>query len=318
VPDSAHHATFGTPVTLVTGESGPMGIAVMPGKIFWTLNSGPTVRTASRTADGGASSASTFNTFLAPSPPATDLVADFANLYALTGPLFNASGGCQTVQVVSTLGGGMSFCEAISSSAVVRVAIDSANVYLSGSSVAGGSPKPAIVYIGKPGINEGPAQWSTYGNVNTPVLAMASDGGTLYYALTNRIFAQPITGGSPVPFAVASANISDLAVDGKQLYWLTTDGGVYAASKALPDGGMATPMLLAMGQSGPIRMALDSSNVYWTNQGDGTVCAAGKEGQFYEQVANNLQSPYGIAVDKTNVYWSDSVGGTIMTAAINP
>jgi hypothetical protein len=309
---------FGTPVPLVTAEDGPMGIVLAPGKIFWTVSGSAVVRAASRTADGGAGVASTFTALATPTPAATDLVGDDAgHLYALVGPLY-AQNGCQTVQVVSALApGGTSFCEAISSQPVVRVAVDSVNVYLSAYAVVGTTNAPTIVYIPKPGTNEPPSMWASYANESSRVEAMASDGGTLYFAVTNRIYAQPIAGGSAVLFAKATADVNDLGVDGQQVYWLTADGGVYAASKATPgDGGSATPIPLATGQGGPIRLALDTANIYWTNEGDGTIGAAGKQGQFYEQIAHDQGAPYGIAVDQSGVYWTATNDGTIMMAPL--
>ena len=307
---------FGPPVAVVSGENDPTGLTVTPGAIFWALKTRSVVRSAPRGTDGGASAAaSDFASFINPSPGATDLVGDSTNLYALVGPLFNAN-GCQTVQVTSSVTpGGMGFCEAISSSAVVRVAIDSANVYLSGSIIVGPSPAPAIVYTAKPGIGVTPPGWSNFGSLASAPEAMASDGATLYYSLGSQIFGQPTVSGSAFLFARSSTSVTDLAVDGNQVYWITAGGGVYAASKTLPgDGGTASPVPLASGQNGPMRLAQDSANVYWTNQGDGSIAMAGKDGQGSTQVAMDQAMPYGIAVDRLGVYWSNTGDGSIMMA----
>ena len=79
-------------------------------------------------------------------------------------------------------------------------------------------------------------------------------------------------------------------------------------------GGSAT--LLAVAQSGPMAVAVDGTNVYWTNNTGGTVmkCAVGGCSSA-TTLASGQSGPAGIAVDSTSVYWANETGGTIMKVA---
>jgi hypothetical protein len=82
-------------------------------------------------------------------------------------------------------------------------------------------------------------------------------------------------GGSP-PTQVVTAGEAlpqGMATDGSYVYWTNYDPNG-SVMKAPVGGGTATT--LAPAQNKPVFVAVDSTSVYWTNAGDGTVMKTGK------------------------------------------
>jgi hypothetical protein len=78
-----------------------------------------------------------------------------------------------------------------------------------------------------------------------------------------------------------------------------------------PEPGTGTPTILASGRE-PEGIAVDSTSVYWTNYGDGTVMKVPTGGGTPTTLASGQGNPYRIAVDPTCVYWTS--GRTVMKA----
>jgi hypothetical protein len=109
------------------------------------------------------------------------------------------------------------------------------------------------------------------------------------------------------------------------VYW--TDYGAAGTVMSEPEtGGPITT--IAINQDWPYAIAVDDSNVYWTNYdsqyapggGSGTSGTVMKQpltgGGTPIALATGLQGPTAIAVDATNVYFAQSVGGTIKSVPI--
>jgi hypothetical protein len=84
--------------------------------------------------------------------------------------------------------------------------------------------------------------------------------------------------------------------------------------KAPIGGGNATQ--LASGQSFAIAIAVDASNVYWTDQTAGTVMSVPIGGGSPTTLASGQNAPSALAVDAMNVYWTNSGNGTVMRVPI--
>jgi hypothetical protein len=102
------------------------------------------------------------------------------------------------------------------------------------------------------------------------VLGLAIDSVNIYAAigsddtesLPSSISAVPLAGGSATTL-VGNTDIDGFAVDGTFVYWTNSKAGT--VSEVSIHGGSTT--LLASGQDGPTSMFVDSSALYWINQG---------------------------------------------------
>ncbi len=86
--------------------------------------------------------------------------------------------------------------------------------------------------------------------------------------------------------------------------------------KAPKAGGAAAT--IATGQPYPFGIAVDSQNVYWTNNGTasgGTVMKVPLAGGTPTVIASGQNFPMGVALDATNVYWTDNAGPTAPVGA---
>jgi hypothetical protein len=64
-------------------------------------------------------------------------------------------------------------------------------------------------------------------------------------------------------------------------------------------------------------LAVDNTNVYWTDINDGWVMSCAKAGCDNATVlADGQDGPYGIAVDATNIYWTNFNGGQVLECPI--
>jgi hypothetical protein len=134
----------------------------------------------------------------------------------------------------------------------------------------------------------------------------------------------PIGGASPAQVLYAGQTYPEAVVtDGTDLYWsnwgtfdaqgnYNGDGAVLKA----PVGGGASPTTLASNQKAPAALALDGTNVYWTNigqltagglaaPGTGSVVQVSKGGGSPVTIASSLNIPLGIAVYGSTVYWAE-------------
>lgn len=122
----------------------------------------------------------------------------------------------------------------------------------------------------------------------------------------------PVTGGLQVTLA-AGDDPWAVAVDANFVYW--ANAGRFNLSNGsimkVPIGGDGA-IPLAQGQSNPHGIAIDDTNIYWTNTGtganDGSVMKMPLGGGTPVALASQLQNPQGIVVDETSVYWTN--GGT--------
>ncbi len=119
------------------------------------------------------------------------------------------------------------------------------------------------------------------------------------------------------------ANCNAKSADGCEAD-IATDGAHCGKCNNSCDGSSCSaekcqPLVIAMGQSSPGEIALDSGQVYWTNYGSGAVMRASKDGKTTVIVADNQASVWGVAVFGSNVYWANaaSTGGSAWQGSTN-
>ncbi len=130
-------------------------------------------------------------------------------------------------------------------------------------SVAKSGGTATTLTSGGGGIPDGPAfdgtrlYWTTSGGWTAPIPP-------------STLRALPATGGAPT--LVASPDQpGDLAVDANDVYFADSDKTIMKVPKS---GG--TPTVLATQLNRPMSLVVDDSNVYWINEGDGTVVKSPK------------------------------------------
>ncbi len=179
---------------------------------------------------------------------------------------------------------------------------------------------------------------------NAPYLnAVTHDASRVYWvtggpSTTGAINVAPIGGGSAAQVLYGNQAFPEAVVtDGTTLYWgnwgtydaqgnYNNDGAILKA----PNAGGSSPVTLASGLSAPAALAVDGTNVYWTNigklsagglpaPGTGSVMQVAIAGGTPKTLASNQSVPLGIAVSGSTVTWAEfvlSAPGAIESAPV--
>jgi len=186
------------------------------------------------------------------------------------------------------------------------LAIDSTNAYVSIEPPTGTGPILGVALTGGTPFTLAPNREQPNG--------VAAIGGALFWAeqgdggMNGAVLSVPVGGGTPVVVVSGQIGPEQLAVDSKSVYFSNWDWGGTTVVQAARDGG-ATDTLASLPR--PLGIAIDPSNVYFSNIGDaGTLNQAPKGGGAVLLLASS-PSAGSIASDGTDVYWSDSVLKTL-------
>lgn len=160
--------------------------------------------------------------------------------------------------------------------------------------------------------------------------AIAVDGTSIYWTDADKLNRSPLDESKPTTLddlPTPPPNLdrkitqfSRIAVRESIVYWTDTDGNT--VKKVGTTGG--NWMQLAANTTTPFGIAVDETNVYWTNPSldlsDPRLNAVWKVGidednSTATKLADKQGFPVGIAVDKTCIYWANRDGNTVMMMA---
>jgi hypothetical protein len=159
---------------------------------------------------------------------------------------------------------------------------------------------------------------------------VAVDSASVYWINDpgDEIMKVPIAGGDPTTLASGDPYFTNLAVDSTSVYWASWNGALDVIMNVPLDGGEATTLASgtpAMGFAGASAIAVDGTNVYWTNPFGGcggNVMKVPIEGGTPSELATGIGAGAGLVVDATTVYvttGSDCPGdGSVMAIPIAP
>ena len=164
------------------------------------------------------------------------------------------------------------------------------------------------------------AQYSTF---------IAIDSANVYWGSGNVIRTCAIGGCGGTPGTLTTLPTGQtayaLAVDSTHVYATAIAGPADAGSSyvmSCSTAGCDAGVVLAGGQSQPLAIAIDGTNVYWTDFGTGNVMACAKTGcTTPTTIAIGQNGPAGIATDGTSVYWgntglADGGGGSLASCPV--
>jgi hypothetical protein len=148
-------------------------------------------------------------------------------------------------------------------------------------------------------------------------------GGSIYFA-TDRmgggsLLTASVDGGA-APKVLAQGGSWPIAVDGQRAYWAGIDIEAVDLAAA-SDADASTALVSAPTAYGVQSIAVDATNLYWTNGGaPGAVLSVSLQGGEVVTLASALTQPAGVAVDATSVYWLENAiptqPGRIMKAPL--
>jgi len=111
----------------------------------------------------------------------------------------------------------------------------------------------------KPRAGGAPTELAT--GANNSVLA--TDGIGLYFVKDSSIMSISVEGGPISTFATGCSSVTDMVIEGKQLYWTCASNGTVMRQDL---GGGIGPTTLASGQSSPSCLTVHGDRVYFGTQ----------------------------------------------------
>jgi hypothetical protein len=306
------------PFTLATMQTVPWSIAAQAGIVYWAERSANVQMLLSVPAGGGTISTLVSPLPGSPSSIALDSThvywggSDTIMNVGLDGgtPQTLASGAgfaqCLAVDANNvywtTLGSCPSDGGVCAPGSVFEVPLDGGTPF----TLASGQLTPGSITVDPTHV-----YWVDYGNgtSNGAVMSVAIDGGGLV----------PLAQGLPTNYVLngPEPDLNGIAVDSTGVYFTTWDGVSQGAVLKVPLTG-GTPTTLATGTF-PYGLAVNSSGVYFSDSKAGTILTAPLDGGVTVTIASGQLVPFAVAMDSTNVYWTNlggaADGGAVLQVA---
>jgi hypothetical protein len=278
---------------LATEARGGEGIAVDATNVYWVkMPSSPGPLPPDGEVLECAKCGCDHPTILAPNEPTSGGIAvDATSVYWTNGDVMKVpiGGGAPVVLAVAQTTG--------------PIAVDATSVYwgdgrgLMKVAITGGSPTTLVS--------------------NNGVRFVALDAANVYFADGQSVFKVPLDGGAPPTLLAMASDVSALAADATNVYWLEFLAG--SLKRVAIRGGAATtlatglriPLRRSAGEPVPFGLALDATTVYWTSENAVNAVSIGGGTPETLSTSDSSATPVGVAVDATNVYWTNFLAGPL-------
>jgi hypothetical protein len=288
-------ASAGEPVTLASGQTWPVGLAVDAHHVYWANGGGE----AGNYGPSNVGLGSIVKVPLCGGSPTTlasgqinpwSVAVDATSVYWITyGSVENPVNG--TV-MKAPLAGGPATTLASGQSGPMSMAIDATSVYwVNAGDVTAGAVVKVPLDGGEP---------TTLVAGPQPFRDIALDAQNVYFTTVDGdVLKAPLDGGTPTTLATGTVNPGGLAVDATHVYW-SEGGSVHSVPL---DGGPSATLTPISGAS---TLAVDATSIYWSSAAGGSELmktpASGGSAVLVATVAQGLGA---IEVDSTSVYWVD-------------
>lgn len=137
---------------------------------------------------------------------------------------------------------------------------------------------------------------------------VAADDTGVYFATTYGIMRIDNSGGKPIVLASTTIHNWKLALDQTSVYWIGDTGSEKKGSslmKVSKSGGAFITLVSDIFASG---LAIDSTNVYWSEELSYGISKIGKNGGESSRIAKWIVGVSDIAVDETSIYAAGPAG----------
>jgi hypothetical protein len=151
-----------------------------------------------------------------------------------------------------------------SPSVTTGITIDTNNVYFTvGGTADGGFANGEVIQVPR----VGGTPYTLASGLTSPG-AIALGGGSVFWSDSRGVLSVPVDGGNTVTVASDTSNATNVLVDGTNVYWSDNS----SIRRAALDGGSPVTLVPSTFVFGVLdALAVDSTSIYWTGGGSGSV-----------------------------------------------